>query len=140
MNIKLLRKVAKHFLAQPKRLNMDFIAKEIVRGPDAPKCGTVGCIAGWSSLLANRVIPPSIEGNLCLMDWGTGQKALQLTDRQSRILFNEPWLVYGPRMRTGEMGWPIAFAKRYLEAKTARQRAKVTAERIEHFIRTRGKE
>jgi hypothetical protein len=140
MNVKLLRKVKRHILAEPKRLDMDFVASEIIAGPRAPRCGTVGCIAGWSALLASPVIPATVAGRLALMGWDSGKKALELTESEVNRLFNEPWLVYGPRKRDGAVGWPEKFAKAYLGAKTPRQRAGITARRIEHFIKTKGRE
>src|SRR5216684_5835607 len=53
MNVKLLRKVAKHILAEPRRIYME---QYCVRSSDAP-CGTAGCIAAWGAILggeANR--------------------------------------------------------------------------------------
>jgi hypothetical protein len=56
MNVKLLRRIQKHILAEPKRLDM---GNFIVRKSDGlgslvrfPKCGTVGCIAGWAVTLS----------------------------------------------------------------------------------------
>lgn len=64
MNVKLLRKIEEHILAEPKRLDMNFfVHKEGLKGNglyekgllDAaryPACGTMGCIAGWAKLLS----------------------------------------------------------------------------------------
>src|SRR5712671_5400107 len=46
LNVALLRKVKRHMLADPRRLQMSQ-ALYVTRGKNAPHCGTVGCIAGW---------------------------------------------------------------------------------------------
>lgn len=138
MNVKLLRKVKKHILEEPKRLNMDFYGSAYCN--DAPACGTVGCIAGWSALLSLAKIPEDRYERPALMKPEKAEAALEITHNQAERLFNEPWIVYGPRKQEGHLGWPVNFAKQYLEAETPEYRAKITAARIEHFIKTKGRE
>jgi hypothetical protein len=128
---------------------------------DVPPCGIVGCIAGWSVVISSGddVIKRSIEY------WGAGTKALELTPVQADRLFREPkragrayW--FGPADEEGShgsddpddydedgnvrpwksTGWPTQFSTRYTAAKSARERAIATAERIIHFIKTDGEE
>jgi hypothetical protein len=57
MNVKLLRKIQKHILEEPRRLDMDVVlVKDIdpASWRDAPPCGTVGCIAGWACALSGK--------------------------------------------------------------------------------------
>jgi hypothetical protein len=51
MNVKLLRKVAKHILAEPKRWG--FMWR--LHTTDSP-CGTQACIGGWTELLGEQYI------------------------------------------------------------------------------------
>ena len=63
MNTRLLRKIQKHILAEPKRFDM---TDWVMRGKpgslleageqeiEVPKCGTVACIGGWACLLSGK--------------------------------------------------------------------------------------
>lgn len=127
MNVELLRKVQKHILEEPRRLNMDVVLNKVdTKIKHNPPCGTVGCIAGWTVMLTGN------EG-----EFGRYDLAVQLLDlngTQRDKLFREP------RMSEELLGWPATFAKRYMRAKTAKTRAKVTSDRIDHFIQTEGRE
>jgi len=48
----LLQDVKRAILEEPKRLNMGFYASFGRFGPKEPACGTVGCFAGWVSILS----------------------------------------------------------------------------------------
>ena len=147
MNVKLLRKVQKHILAVPERLDMDLICDKV--NPEdngAPPCGAVGCIAGWAHMLTMDKFPVT-ENEFEQADndaWKEGQKKLELDLREAERLFTEPKF-YGLSTLDEEdvnyqETWPANFAKRYLNAKTAKGRAKVTSDRIDHFIKTKGRE
>lgn len=129
INITLLRKVKKHILEEPRRLDMNVVLNGDQSGPDAPPCGTIGCIGGWTNFLSGKP-----EDSL-------SDAAIRLgldSDEQGR-LFEEP--AYTVSQPTEERaGWPEKFMRRYLKAKTPQTRAKVTAERIDHFIKTKGAE
>ncbi len=138
--IVLLRKVEVVILEEPKRLNMNYTG--IVRSSLAdetmlwPSCGTVGCIAGWASLLAT----PNWEtmelwDRRRAMSWEDGQAALGLSYAQSWRLFAEPRCA----IPNGNC-WPDYHAKAYLDAETPEERARITVDRIERFIRTGGDE
>jgi hypothetical protein len=131
INVKLLRKIAKHITDKPRR----FVMRTFMYSTDGwgdefraddgsmqkfEKCGTVACIGGWAVLLTDGVAP-------------TGEiraRAVEILGIQG---MNEDKL-FEVTM------WPTEFTKRYWAAKTQRQRAKVAAERIEHFIATEGVE
>lgn len=124
MNVKLLRKVKKHILAEPKRFCFHWARKSL----EAP-CGTRACIAGWTIILGaglmepfdadgDLVIPKSLTRNKMGYYSGPASKLLGITEEQADRLF-----VY----------WPSPFKDRGYDAKTA-------AARIEHFIKTEGKE
>lgn len=95
MNVRLLRRVAKHIVEEPRRYNQGSWCD---RSNDAP-CGTMACIAGWAVILGDKLDPKKID--------------------HERI-YHE--------------------AKRFHAAKTLRGRASVAVARIEHFIKTKGKE
>lgn len=143
MNVKLLRQVKRHILEEPKRLQMGIwsaSAKRQVRQgymekDEAPACGTTGCIAGWAVILhkaGSRTdflkVLRSIRGH----DYRHVMQPkaialLELTEAQADSLFF-----------VGD--WPGSFEGDYMNCKTPKQRARVTAKRIEHFIRTKGEE
>ena len=80
MNTRLLRKVQKHILEEPRRLNMDIILDDRVsaRDPKNPPCGTVGCIAGWAIVLAHGDIGYGLISNaaeLLSLDVFDGQES-----------------------------------------------------------------
>jgi hypothetical protein len=89
INVKLLRKVKRHILLEPKRLNMGcFIARKDELQDDPlmypvkfPSCGTVGCIAGWAVALSTekKLKYGRIEG--------AAKRLLGLTPRQAYYLF-----------------------------------------------------
>ncbi len=96
--MRLLRKVVKHILAEPLRLEMaDYVIpidKAIVKEePETfPKCGTQGCIAGWTVML-NDTKTQKQRWNLVdkspefLFD--RAQKLLGLTSDEAHRLFLE---------------------------------------------------
>lgn len=126
MNVKLLRKVKRHILAVPKRLFMNTFVK--TRGTSwsvleerFPPCGTVACIAGWCAVFKVGA-KEAYESN----PREIAMKELNLTPTQADILF-EPYL------------WPDKFVKGCADDGKLRT-AKIAAARIEHFIKTEGKE
>jgi hypothetical protein len=127
MKTKLLRKVQQHILEEPRRLNMRTFRTEVTGFYETdPPCGTTACIAGWAGLLND---PPSRH-----MNWQEGREVLGLSRPQSERLFTPP--EFGPATHC----WPKEFRRRYNLARSPAGRAKVAAERIEHFIKTKGRE
>lgn len=141
INKKLLRKVMAHIKAEPRRLDMAFLLEQTdkeyaAEDKSLPPCGTVGCIAGWACILdLKRFNAEDIAFN----GWERGKKRLNLNEDQAHRLFSSPgdW-----EYSNGNEGrkWPEAFANRYNKAKTARGRMNATVARIEHFLKTNGKE
>lgn len=136
MNVKLLRKVKKHILAEPKRLVMwtwklqntlqpKFLSDGYGNMPRKfipfAECGTAACIAGWTCLLSGK---KNVEGN------HISQTAIQLLGIPGSLT-NSLFVV---------TFWPGQFRAKYHNAKTQKTRAKIAAERIEHFISTKGAE
>lgn len=133
MNVKLLRKVKKHILEEPRRFAMGTWLKKYTPGtlidePDSeafvtrrvPACGTVGCIAGWTVDLTGG------KSNRAAFE-STARRRLEISPTKSTRLFYT-------------YAWPQKFLDRYLNANTKQTRAKIAAERIEHFISTKGAE
>jgi len=125
MNVKLLRKIKKHILEEPNRLNMRTWGRHFdppYRPKSFPVCGTTACIAGWAVVL-KATTGTSVTNKLLLNAYIDGQKALELDSAQADRLF---YL----------QDWPSQF--KY--GGSQRNKAKVTAARIEHFIKTKGAE
>jgi hypothetical protein len=155
--IALLRKVQKTITEEPNRLIMGSWTRQVITGEGeiyvtdydpseeitrpVPPCGTVGCIAGWTAIngMKDKDLPiVTINGNKMIdvsaIDdvEGEARHLLGLTKEQAQSLFYLPnWsvAVYGD-----VKAWPKRFATAYGNAKTAKQRAKVTCDRIDYFI------
>lgn len=134
LNVKLLRKIQRHILAEPRRYDQNAIFTRGLTPGDiyeeghvVPSCGTIACIGGWAGALSKQKRPT---------DWNNyentlrfAQRVLRLDDRQATRLF----------AGTGG-GWPERFDTAYEKAKTPRGRALVAVRRIDHFIKTKGQE
>lgn len=120
MNVKLLRDVKEAILHDPDSFRMDQWS-----------WGTAHCIAGWALLL--RDIPVEFvysQGHMTVSgEWpgDVAKELLELSGRQPLRLFHV-------------QNWPTSFRDRYCWADDRRGRAEVAAERIDHFIATRGAE
>ena len=125
MNVKLLRKIKRHILEEPRRfamglwhierqpgrtidgcVNYYFSPNKFESEQKVPSCGTVACIGGWAEIFGGRDEAAKLRRNGKL-----------LSVRQ----------------------WPKAFLVRYEKARTPRARARIAAERIEHYIKTKGR-
>ena len=141
MNVRLLRKVQKHILAETKRFIMDdfvvrqaegeetFFADDATEVPFAP-CGTAACIAGWSVLLERGMRAKVKDFH------AAGARVLGISteyDEDHDLSSEATRLFY-------TCYWPHKFQTRYDSAKSQKQRAKVAVARIEHFIKTKGAE
>ncbi len=104
-NVKLLRRVVKHIMAEPLRLNMDNYAMDFPKSmsqedPDLyPKCGTQGCIAGWAVMLTDTKTRKQRHELACETSpdefFNRAQKLLGLTDGEAGRLFLDYWCVGG---------------------------------------------
>lgn len=136
LNVRLLRRIKRHILAEPKRFQMDasvLVAKtqkewmkEIVWANDAskirPPCGTAACIAGWADVLTNG-IPDDFELG------GVRHRAATALGVDAGISWTSHPLFYA-------RNWPEPFASKYSNAKRPSTRAKIAADRIDHLIKT----
>lgn len=129
MNVKLLRKVKKHILEEPKRLQMGSYIRVKGKMPldrPWPKCGTAGCIAGWACILSAKKGTDPYE---LYTDTAVGAEAQELLG----ITFYERHRLFEP------IFWPMQFTAGLADDGKAKT-AKVAAARIEHFIKTEGRE
>lgn len=122
MNVKLLRKIQKHILAEPKSYDQNAIISET--------CGTIACIGGWAFLLGGGVRTPSVN------ELSDARDFLGINREQGDRLFE---YVTTSRLESS-MAWPAKFIRQYLAAKTPRGRANAAVRRIDHFIKTNGAE
>lgn len=132
MNVDLLRKVATHILEEPKRLHMHSFVRRQDRGDsltsrkgeirEFPECGSAGCIAGWAIMLTSNEPLPWDVGIIMRQ----ARRLLELSDDESYRLF-------------GPADWPVKFYKGLTDDGSP-EAAQATADRIEHFIETGGKE
>jgi hypothetical protein len=130
MNVRLLRKIQKHILTEPRRLIMRiFVAHAETYGPTYegdsghavrfPTCKTAACISGWACLLTKQ---KRIKAY-----WARGRRILDLSEGQAIRLFIDTQ-------------WPQPFSDQYGNATTPRMRARIAVRRIDHFIKTKGAE
>jgi hypothetical protein len=131
MNVKLLRRVAKHILEEPRRLNMSVGLEP----SNAAPCGTTGCIAGWTALLSRKFTHADVETCGVELRWTDVKNAaiskLGLTPDEASVLFHID-------------NWPAQFREPFNNAYDAysstnheaikRTQAEITAKRIEYFI------
>lgn len=135
MNTRLLRKVAKHIAAEPKRFIMgDLVQTSLERTfsfdgaatfnseQKFPSCGTAACIAGWTCILSKKRTSLRVAADLL----GIKGSFFECSSETARLF------------DAGE--WPEPFGRNYQGAKTPRARVKIAVARIEHFIKTKGKE
>lgn len=129
MNVKLLRKIKKHILEEPRRFLMRtfMVRKNEVIGktfnsdsyqqiPFA-KCGTAACIGGWAVLLSDGMDAPI---------GSVRERASQLLGLSPNDMHSEVYEVDF---------WPEEFSVAYRGAKTQRARATVAAKFIDHLIK-----
>ena len=143
MNVKLLREVEKRILAEPRRFDMmtfgDKLDKEAIEalGEEAPPCGTVACIAGHVDWMTHpRLFAASVAIDRFARDDSIVERAAKELGLNRFELSQD---TYAGRLFFDDE-WPKKFQAAFSKAKTPLQRAKVAVKRIEHFIKTNGKE
>jgi len=132
MNIEILRKIQKFLLAEPRRFDMTegvTSSKYVPSVLEHPPCGTTCCIAGAAYIIENKIEKTLSKTRV---EWeivrNTAVKVLGIPDRErTEKLFYDEY-------------WPLKFKIQYDDAETPLQRAKVGVARIEHFIKTDGRE
>lgn len=128
LNVRLLRKIQKHILEEPRRLEMgawgyrigSFSARHY-----GPPCGTVGCIAGWA-LWLNGIDPTGADVSAKsaeLLGLPPSGRLGEVTQEQHVLFYTDHW--------------PTKYRHQFNKAKTPVGRARATARRIDYFIKHR---
>lgn len=135
MNVRLLRRVQKQILKEPRQFDMDdYFATKRTLGRNVPNCGTAACIAGWAIALSHPTRKPRDVAS-CYYPAETAGKLLELPgcndSYNDHLCLNSLFLVDS---------WPLKFKESYNAAKTFTAKAKIAAKRIDHYIETKGKE
>lgn len=130
MNVTLLRKIKKHILEEPKRLAMDYtllIKPDRYGIPKArmPKCGTIGCIAGWACVLSGMT--PEVADKLPEgLIYKKAREVLRLTEEEGFRLF---------------LDYEKDSKRTYFsDTRGTKEEAELIGKRIDLFIRTKGRE
>ena len=119
--IALLRRVKKKILDKP----MSFDMNMWVMPNNLIECGTTGCIAGWVVMLSSPGLQDLVrESRHGYVDWSKeATKKLGIEKAQASSLFIDDF-------------WPTKYSDEFFQAGSNAKRARVAANRIEHFIRT----
>lgn len=133
VNIPMLKKVRAAILKRPRQFEMrSYFATNLYFGfmtePKVPShCGTAACIAGWALHLEsdNTTLSQTAKHDCRLGPWEAAKRLLRINGEEACRLFDVGM-------------WPRTFYVGYsVDPKT---RAKAAAARINHFIKTKGKE
>lgn len=130
LNTKLLKRVAAAILKHPDQFEMaQFFRNYLSLDFPVGGCGTAGCIGGWGLHLAGKrkTLRGSQSSGGSGSTWSRAQRLFGLDDIQASLLFQLE-------------SWPTSFFYRYEHAKTPLVRARAAADRIDHFIKTKGAE
>lgn len=118
LNVRLLRKIQKHILEEPKRFWMGWWKEDSIPGHKPAPCGTTACIAGWAVILSNepeKAGAPSIRARVLL----------GLDPDDMTLFFSDAW---PEPYRT--------LYERAVDKDDEKDMAKAGADRIEHLINT----
>lgn len=132
VNVKLLRRIKRHILEEPKRFDMTFIRNPLdgLGKKLIPECGTVCCIGGWAIKFSYPKATPDIEtdGRFWQVNGqgvGAGVATLLIGGREiNRLLFDRRW--------------PDELRLKYRVAKTSKQKAEAGAAAIDSYIKAKG--
>jgi hypothetical protein len=124
MNTELLLRVKAAILEEPNKFDMGMWFEDAA-------CGTTACIAGWSVALSENLKDLrdgfSFWGKLDGTISGHAAKAIGVDELTADKLFYTN-------------NWPEDLERLFNNAHSTEERAKVAADRIDHFISTEGRE
>lgn len=123
LNVPLLRKVQKHILEEPRRLNMS----QWLQYSDAAPCGTVGCIAGWALKLSGSRLRNTDK----FAKAASELLNIKFSRTKDYRLFNDDC---DAARLFSTLNWPRQFSERYYSSEFPSERAEVTSDRIDYFI------
>lgn len=150
MNVKLLKRIQRAIKRRPAQFNMD---RWFSQHPNVPHCGTTACLAGWALTLdarkAHQKASPLKAARQFLESCGERQRTyirvgglynfrmveqgamlLEISKEQAEKLF----FVHN---------WPSNFRNEYqsnVDFNHQLKAAQIVSDRIDHFIKTDGKE
>lgn len=145
INVRLLRKIQKRILADASSFNMMSWVEWAHGGPTEPPtddhpCFTEACMAGWAVFLDRGTLKRLKRESLP----ERARKALGLTVPQASRLFLPFSSSYFYKWPKADAGWPIEFQSKLVRYPFGRAErvanAELAAERIDHFIATKGAE
>lgn len=114
MNVKLLKQVRDYIIAHPDSYNQ------------GSWCGTKCCIAGHAAVLSGKVSREAVDAEALSAVVDGAQSALRLSALQADRLF---------------MDWPDQFPwASASDIPDGAERSRIAADRINHFIKTKGAE
>lgn len=134
LNVRLLRRIQKHILEEPRRFFMESVVVATTPGSrkwdesaswftdlsrTVPPCGTAACIHGWTALLSGKTIQETED---LRFRWSQNKLGLSPSYQIDNLFIAEYW--------------PSPFDGRYLSARGPKQRAKIACARIDHLIET----
>jgi hypothetical protein len=128
MNVRLLRRIQRQILKEPKQFWMDAYFSSLMRW-EIPNCGTTACIAGWATALGKNKNPKQA--------WLTGVDARDYAEKKLKITSGEASNLFLTD------AWPMKYRRSYARAiigKNPTTAASIAVKRIDHFIKTKGKE
>lgn len=97
-----------------------------------PTCGTIACVAGWGKILTQ----PDPEA--AMRDPKFLHELSMLSLEDAAQLFGVTWNAAERLCYLSE--WPSDFKHHYIAAANEDRRARIVADRIEHFLKTNGAE
>jgi hypothetical protein len=142
LNVALLKKVKEHILENPARLRMSnwVVNRQILKAAafaeiinnkfvfeqkawdnkaqTIPACGTVGCIAGWTVIIGNKLDPEKAD---VINAQRRATALLNISENDASDLFFVD-------------SWPSEYEEPYLEAESQEERAQIVAKVIDDFI------
>lgn len=125
MNTILLNIIKKQILAEPRQFNMgNYFSGILPDGTEPANCGTAACIAGWAMAKASASNPKDAR-KLDVDRNNHAAMLLGITEQQAGRLFYED-------------EWPKQFQS--TSRSGLKLRARRAAARINHFIKTKGRE
>jgi hypothetical protein len=150
-NVEALRRLKGLVLAEPRMLSMEAYAtaygeseaaeaNEDVEGGRPPNDTTM-CLAGlfyWSQLVEEDGLPPNAPLDSELIR-ELNNKAHDVAQAGLGLRPNEAMRLFYLPDCDGDTAWPAEYARDYEAARTPEERGRVTANRIEVFIVSRGK-
>lgn len=132
LNVRLLNRVKRQILKEPKQFQMDSYFDTAGHYSDTadkiPNCGTAACIAGWALALDKGITPEQAKGKVLNYRTLTGERADRILGARGA-----GWKLFN------DCAWPESFRdewRRLTKLKQWKRRAKVAAARIDHFIKT----